>query len=406
MKRIFAYYFIPGLILSLFFIWVLRWQFPPLVEQRPLPLKPQLQHQPIHLQKIDFSDLEGWQTASLHESLAAFKISCSAFLKQDPEKDVGSSYIPLKAKDWQPVCRALNALESMNQETAKLFFETWFKAFEFQDDAPIQGLFTGYYLPKLKGSLVRTEEFSTPVYGMPTDLIKVSLTLFNPDWSQRPLVGRVNKQSLLPYYTRKEINHHAIDNLAPILAWLPSQFDRLILEIEGSGVIELPNGSDLYLGYAAQNGAKYTPIANVLIKKGVMTKDSASMQRIAAYFKEHPGEMEPVIENNQSFVFFSVLRQKAALGSQGVELSPGYSLAVDRKWIPLGAPIWLETQHPLPSGNKTVPFKRLMIAQDTGGAIKGVVRGDVYFGAGEEPAAIAGKMKHPGRYWVLLPHGI
>jgi membrane-bound lytic murein transglycosylase A len=178
----------------------------------------------------------------------------------------------------------------------------------------------------------------------------------------------------------------------------------LFLEIQGSGIIELDDGSRVFIGYNGQNGAPYTAIAGVLIKQGVMTKDSASMQAIKRYLEANPAQINPVINQNQSFIFFHKLNLEGALGSQGVPLTPGYSLAVDRRWIPMGTPLWLSTTRPDSKNlDRNKPVQRLMVAQDTGGAIKGKVRGDVYWGEGEKATLIAGHMKNPGHYWLLLP---
>ena len=168
----------------------------------------------------------------------------------------------------------------------------------------------------------------------------------------------------------------------------------------------MPDGGNLYVGYSAENGAPYTAIAKVLIDKGVMTKDNASMQHIRKYLESHPSQIDNVLNKNKSFVFFKAQKAKDALGSQGVPLTPGYSLAIDKKWVPMGAPIWLNTTSPDKKAEKDNKFQRLMVAQDTGGAIKGMVRGDVYWGAGEKATTIAGMMKNKGHYWLLLPHHV
>ncbi len=193
-----------------------------------------------------------------------------------------------------------------------------------------------------------------------------------------------------------------IQQTAPKLAWIESPVDLQFLEIEGSGIIELEDGKQVAIGYAAQNGLPYTSIAKVLIDRGVLTKHNASMQGIRKYFKENPDEVEAVLFQNESFVFFEKQTDAEAYGSQGVALTPGYSMAVDRKWVPMGVPLWLDTTRP-DKKDKKKSRKRLMIAQDTGGAIKGPVRGDLYWGTGEKAIFIAGHMKNMGYYWLLLP---
>lgn len=232
----------------------------------------------------------------------------------------------------------------------------------------------------------------------------IDLGLFIPHMKNRKLVGRISGNKMVPFYTREEINKGAIKDTAKVLLWIQSPIDRLFLEIQGSGIVELEDGSRVFVGYDGQNGAPYTAIAGVLIKKGIMTKHNASMQAIKRYLEAHPKEMDKILNKNKSFVFFRKLSLEGALGSQGVALTPGYSLAIDREWIPMGAPLWLSTTRPDskdPNVNK--PMQRLMIAQDTGGAIRGKVRGDVFWGGGEKATLIAGHMKNEGHYWLLLP---
>lgn len=361
------------------------------------------QPQPIKLMPRSFAELPGWRSTSVLKSLEAFQISCKAFLKQDPEKPVGSTKIELKAGDWHPSCRQALSISPLTEQKARDFFQTWFSPVEFNDNKPVQGLFTGYYMAYLHGSMKKTDKYKIPVYGMPSDLVTVNLEKFDPTLKHRRLAGRIEGNQLLPYYTRAEINRGAIKGKARVLLWVDNPIDRLFMEIQGSGTIELPDGNMVYLGYAAQNGASYTPIARVLIDKGVMTKDNASMQHIKSYLEAHPQEMNKVLNKNKSFVFFHFLKNNSAMGAQGVPLTAGYSLAIDRQWIPIGAPLWLSTSRPTKIVDKDKPFQRLMIAQDTGGAIRGVVRGDVYWGAGDNATFIAGHMKNPGHYWLLLP---
>lgn len=362
------------------------------------PLKPTLR-------LVDFKHLPGWNKAPLSKSLLAFQTSCRAFLKQNPNQVVGSDVIELYAKDWQPACRAALAIDDAQpKQRVKKFFQKWFAPVEFYEGKPVKGLFTGYYMPLIKGSYTRSAEFHVPLYEVPTDLVTLDLGLFVPHLKNRKIVGRLEGSNVVPYYTREQINKGAIRHKAKVLLWINSPIDRLFLEIQGSGVVALDDGSKLFIGYDGQNGAPYTAIAGVLIKKGVMTKDNASMQGIKRYLEAHPKEMDQVINQNQSFVFFRKLKLDGALGSQGVVLTPGYSLAIDRQWIPMGAPLWLSTSRP-DSANpeRSKPMQRLMVAQDTGGAIKGKVRGDVFWGGGDKATLVAGHMKNEGHYWLLLP---
>ena len=357
----------------------------------------------VVLKQKSFTQLPGWDNARVTKSLLAFKISCKTFLKQDPEQSVGSQRINLKAKDWQPACHAALSIDPVSETAARDFFQQWFAPVEFNDNKPVRGLFTGYYMALLHGSKTRTKEYNVPIYGLPSNLVSIDLGQFDPNLKNRRLIGRVQGKQVVPYHSREEINNGAITDKAPVLVWVNSHVDRLFLEIQGSGTVVFEDGSQMYLGYAGENGAPYTAIARVLIDKGVMTKDNASMQHIKRYLEEHPKQMDKVLNQNKSFVFFRYLKDDAAMGAQGVALTPGYSLAIDRKWIPLGAPLWLYTTRPDKQPDQEKTLQRLMIAQDTGGAIRGLVRGDVYWGAGETATFIAGHMKNPGHYWLFLP---
>lgn len=402
MKRKLFYLFPLVALLALgFFSWW-YWSYPKSQSHQETKKGPQ---QPtIYLKQRSFSDLPGWKKARMKKSLLAFQISCKTFLRQDPEQPVGSEYINLRAKDWQPICRKALTIQPIKEKLAKKFFQQWFIPVEFNDKKPVRGLFTGYYMAFLHGSKTKTEEYNIPIYGLPSNLVTINLGLFDPILKNRHITGRIEGNQFLPYPTRAEINKGAISDKAPVIVWVNNAVDRLFLEVQGSGTVEFNDGSQMHIGYAGQNGAPYTAIAKVLIEKGVMTKDNASMQHIKSYLEEHPEQMDSVLNQNKSFVFFHELKNDAALGAQGVALTPGYSLAVDRKWIPLGAPLWLQTTRP---GDKdpdqTKTLQRLMIAQDTGGAIRGLVRGDVYWGAGENATYIAGHMKNHGHYWLLLP---
>ncbi|WP_419420580.1 murein transglycosylase A [Legionella sp. D16C41] len=358
---------------------------------------------PLVLKESSFAKLPGWNEANIKKSLSAFQISCKTFLRQDPERAVGSQKIPLKVKDWHPACKEALTLSEVTETSARNFFQKWFKPVEFYTKESVQGLFTGYYVPLLHGNLTKTDEYNVPIYGLPSNLITINLGDFSADLTPRKIVARIENNKVLPFYDREAINKGALKDKAPVLVWINSHIDRVFLEIQGSGIVKLPNGENLYLNYAGENGAPYTSVAQVLIDKGIMTKDNASMQRIRAYLEAHPKEIHPVLNRNKSFVFFRTLKHTSAMGAQGVALTPGYSLAVDRKWIPLGAPMWLDTTRPNKHSDKGAKLQRLMIAQDTGGAIRGVVRGDVFWGAGDRATFIAGKMKNKGRYWLLLP---
>lgn len=349
------------------------------VSSTPVVVNPELS-----LKRVNFQDLPGWDKARIKNSLIAFQQSCQNFLKLEPTHSAGSKQILLKAQDWQPACKAAVLINDNDEGKARQFFEHWFYPVELNKKKPVHGVFTGYYTPQVQGSLTKTREFNTPVYGLPRNL----------DWNNK-------KRNSFP--TREQIDSGALKNKAPILAWINSPAQRLFMEIEGAGVIKLDSGKNLYLGYAGENGAPYTSVGGALINKGIFTKDNASKNALQHFLEGNSKTAQAALHQNQSFVFFQHLQKPITIGAQGMALTPGYSLAIDRRWIPLGAPLWLDTKIPSKKTNQDKQFQRLMVAQDTGGAIRGLVRGDIYWGSSKRAAYLGEHMKNEGRYWLLLP---
>jgi membrane-bound lytic murein transglycosylase A len=234
--------------------------------------------------------------------------------------------------------------------------------------------------------------------------VTVDLGLFRDEWKGRRIAGRVADRALLPYPDRTEIRNGALRGRGLELAWVDDPIDAFFLEIQGSGRIELAEGGVLRVGYAAQNGQPYFAIGRDLVERGALKKEEVSLQSIRAWLLAHPREAPQVLGRNRSYVFFAELKGEGPLGAEGVPLTPGRSLAVDLQYLPLGVPVWLDGKAPAPTEKAPArPLRRLLVAQDTGGAITGPVRGDVFWGHDEAAAAIAGRMKHPGRIWLLLP---
>lgn len=359
----------------------------------------------ITLKQVSYSKIPDWNTLNndnLKSSLQALQKSCRVFLNSDKDKSIGNKHINLKVKDLLPVCEKVKNLS--HDSNLKQFFEENFTPYIYYKHRPIQGTFTGYYMPELNGSLVKTKQYPIPLYALPKDLIQVDLKSFKRDTNITKIYGRVKNKMLVPYYSRRDINNGALKD-TPVIAWIGNEIDRQLLEIEGSGVIKLPDSKKLYVGYSGENGKKYKSIATILIEHGVLTKDNASNENIHKYFQEHP-QQHDLLNKNESFVFFKKLEKQFALGAQGVELTPGYSMAVDSRWIPYGLPLFLTTHYVDFTDTKSPKPKklnRLMVSQDTGGAITGAVRGDVFWGEGETSVAIASHMHEKGYYWVLLP---
>lgn len=269
-------------------------------------------------------------------------------------------------------------------------------------DGSREGMITGYYEPLLQGSRKRSKQARHPVYGVPDDLLTIDLGAVRPDLAGQRLRGRLEGRKIVPYWSRAEIEA----GRAPrerVLLWVDDPVALFFLQIQGSGRVELPDGKRVRLGYADQNGHPYRSIGRVLIERGEMTLENASMQGIQDWARANPARLRELLDENPSFVFFRELPNTGGgpIGALGVPLTPQRSLAVDRRTVPLGAPLWLATTHP----TSARPLNRLMVAQDTGGAIRGPVRGDYFWGFGDEAGAEAGRMRHPGKMWVLMPRG-
>ncbi|MCR4304507.1 MAG: MltA domain-containing protein [Gallionella sp.] len=333
--------------------------------------------------------LPDWLTIDLQPTWAAFWQSCNA-LKNKP--------------GWQPICVRANELAQPDNASLRSFFEEGFTPYQvFNPDGSSQGLITGYYEPKLVGSRDRTDRFRHPLYGVPEDLLTIDLSEAYPQLKDLRLRGRLQGNRIVPYYKRSEIDNGKTPLKGRELFWVDNAIDLFFLQIQGSGRIELPDGSMVKVGYAEQNGHPYNSIGKKLADMGAFKLEESSMQNIKLWAEKNPDKLATLLEQNPSYVFFRELPNElpAPLGALGVPLTNEYSLAVDTRTIPLGAPVFLSTTYP----NTTEPLNRLMLAQDTGGAIKGAVRGDFFWGFGEQAGNQAGRMKQSGQMWVLFPKG-
>ncbi|MGB0631477.1 MAG: murein transglycosylase A [Alphaproteobacteria bacterium] len=340
---------------------------------------------------VSFSDLPGWGADNHAGALGALLKSCAPMERRG---------IPAfgDASVWQDICRRARSVSANDHAGARAFFENnFYPAAVSGRDGPT-GLITGYYEPELRGARKRSARFNVPLHVRPPDLVTVSLGQFSDDLKGKKIAGRVVQGRLLPYPDRRKIQRGALKNRNLELVWVDSAADAFFLHIQGSGRILLRDGSIMRVGYAGTNGHPYTAIGRELIARGAVPPEQMSMQTIRAWLTANPADGARLMQTNKSYVFFRELTGDGPLGAQGVALTPERSLAVDRRLLPLGLPVWLETAEPDGS-----PFKRLMIAQDTGGAIRGAVRADVFWGPGAKAADRAGKMKSPGRYWFLIP---
>jgi membrane-bound lytic murein transglycosylase A len=340
------------------------------------------------LKPVDWTTLTFWQDDTTSEAWTAFLRGCATLKKQSA---------------WLAVCNDAANLAPPDDASARAFFEQRFQLYQAtQDDGNAEGLITGYYEPLLKGDRVRTERARFPLYAAPDDLITVDLASVYPELKNLRLRGRLVGNKLVPYPTRKEIEAAANGNFkGKPIAWAEDPVELFFLQIQGSGRIELPDGSHLRVGYADQNGYPYKSIGKLLVERGELKLDQASMQGIKDWGAKNPDKLPELLASNPSFVFFRELPNglSGPLGALGVPLTGGRSIAVDPRFIPLGAPVFLATTQP----NSTLPLNKLVMAQDTGGAIRGGVRADVFWGFGEAAGELAGRMKQRGKMWVLLP---
>ncbi|MFO1283000.1 MAG: murein transglycosylase A [Burkholderiales bacterium] len=348
-----------------------------------------------------WSALPGWGDDRVEDAWPAWLASCRVLVERPALRDL-----------WRAPCEAAANVDSRDYRAVRDYFERhltpWSVAFT---DGRTSGLVTGYYEPLLYGSRTRSRTFSVPLYAAPDDLLTVDLAALHPELKDRRVRARVEGRRVVPYWSRADIERGRAALGDKVLVWVADPLDAAFLQIQGSGRVELPDGAVMRVGYADQNGHPYRSIGRVLIDRGELTRDNASMQSIKAWARRNPDKLEALLDENPSYVFFREVAPpvpgsfEAAIdgpyGSLGVPLLAGRAIAVDARAIPLGAPVFLATTWPL-SDRK---LERLTLAQDTGGAIRGAVRADFFWGFGDEAGREAGRMRQDGRMWVLWPRG-
>ena len=341
------------------------------------------------LQEAHWEELKGWGVDNLAEAHGALLASCSVLAKQPA---------------WRGVCEEARALPVENA-ALRVFFETRFRPWRVVNpDASTEGLVTGYYEPLLRGSRERSKSFSHAIYGVPDDLLVVDLGELYPELKNFRLRGRLDGRKVVPYWSRAELTPQAPALAGKALLWVADPIELFFLQVQGSGRVELADGRRVRVGYADQNGHPYQSIGRWLVEQGELKLEQASMQGIQAWARANPKRLNELLNTNPSFVFFRELPDSGGgpIGALGVPLTPGRSIAVDPRAVPLGAPVFLATTLPL----SEQPLQRLVMAQDTGGAIKGAVRADFFWGFGAEAGARAGRMRQRGEMWVLLPNAL
>jgi len=343
------------------------------------------------LEAAAWSQLPDWGREPLRGSLDAFARGCTVLAEEE---------------GWKAACEtALAVPAGATEAEISLYFETHFDPYRVVNaDDSDTGMITGYYEPLLHGSRTRTKRYRYPLYAPPPDLLTIDLASVYPDLKYKRLRGRLEGNRVVPYFSRGDIdsNPNLLKGLE--IAWVDDPIDLFFLHIQGSGQIELPGGERIRVGYADQNGHPFRSLGALLIRRGEISPDSASMQGIKAWARRHTHRIREYLDANPSYVFFRELPTSlpGPIGALGVPLTPERSIAVDPRVIPLGAPVYLTTTWP----DDARLLERLMVAQDTGGAITGAVRADFYWGSGDEAGALAGRMRQDGRMWVLLPKGL
>lgn len=357
----------------------------------------------LTLNQASYPHLKNWQNDSFDHWANAFRRSCERIIKRSPGEPFGSMGEAGTYGDWQRICKDFLALKNPDAQSIRQFLEKNFTPYEIRDGAKAEGLFTGYYEASLRGSRTRYGPYQTPLHARPGDLVMVNLGEFRDDLKGRRIAGRVVDGQLKPYENRENIVNGAWPHHDKVLVWVDDPVDAFFVQIQGSGVVEMDDGSVMRIGYAGQNGHPYYAVGRELIKRGVMDKDDVSMQSIRGWLEAHPQEAEALMNTNESYVFFQELTGDGPIGGEGLALTPMRSLAIDRSLLPYGLPLWVDIESPVQG---YPDLQRLMIAQDTGGAIRGPVRGDVFWGYGESAENYAGVMKAKGRYWALLPRQV
>jgi membrane-bound lytic murein transglycosylase A len=322
--------------------------------------------------------------AAASRALAAFRQSCPALLRRTDTSGL------TRTADWQPAC---DAARSADPGTARAFFAQWFESVQVGDG---KAFATGYYVPEIAGSRDRRAGYDTPIYGRPDDLVDVDLGQFSADLKGKKIRGRVAGNSFIPYYDRAAIEQGTLGRHAPIIAWAADPIEMFFLEVQGSGILRLPDGGTMRIGYESQNGRDYTGIGALMRQRGLLAPGQASMQGITQWLRDHPEQGRDIMRENKSFVFFRELNGPP-LGALNLPVMARTTVAADIKFVPLGAPVFLSMDRADASG--------LWVAQDTGGAIKGANRVDTFWGAGDEARAIAGGMTAHGTAFLFLPTG-
>lgn len=363
---------------------------------RPQPSLPAPEPPPtptVKYESVRWSHVPGWRSDEVKEAWPAFLRSCRA--------------LRFRA-EWTPACTAAQSVDGQSSEAVRAYFDRHFEPYAvvkqtgaLREDV---GLITGYFEPMLNGSRAPSAKFAAPLYAPPADLLTIDLTSLYPELKGKRLRGRVEGNRVIPYYERAELEANGSLRGREIV-WVDNELDAFLLQVQGSGRVKLSTGDVIRLQYADQNGHPYHSIGRYLVDRGELTVEQATMPGIRQWLDANPTRLVEVLNANPSYVFFNEEKledpSQGPKGAQGIPLTGGRSIAIDPASVPLGAPVFLDTTFPATDR----PLQRLVVAQDTGGAIRGVVRADFFWGTGHEAGEQAGRMRQPLRMWMLWPKG-
>ena len=353
------------------------------------------------LEPVKWSDLDGWTADDHDAALTAFRVSCAPFNQQRQLRDDRPVAAALKQ-----VCRRLARAGALKGDKARAFFEENFQPVRIAKLGESSGLITGYYEPIVAGSRLPNPEFHTPLYRRPRDLVIKGQKQPNGSVPNRATVGRLNaKKEFEPYYDRLAIEEGALDGQKLEICYVADAFEAMTIQIQGSARVRLEDGTLVRLNYDAHNGYSYTSVGRILIERNLVPRDEMSMERIKRWMQANPDQAKEVRGTNKSFVFFRITglnNEDEPVGAQGVRLTPGRSIAVDKTHV-YGTPFFIQADLPIESARPVTKLRRLMVSQDTGSAIVGPARADFYWGAGDDAGKVAGRLRHQGRFVLLLP---
>ena len=352
----------------------------------------------ISYSPVKWTALEGWSQAEAEGLTQAMLKTCEIYLKRPADRPVHKEQTHFGTyADWRPFCTELPN-QTVNQ--LKGYYEAHLSPVKITE-GDNKGLFTGYYEPELKGAFDKTAETPIPLHRRPSDLLEADLGAFIPELKGKRIMARAEGKKLVPYHDRTQINTGILGD-EQVLIWVSDPVEKFFLQVQGSGRVRLPEGQSVHVGYAGVNGHKYVSIGKRMVEQGIMPLEEVSLQSIRQWLNENPEKRQEILETNPSYVFFQ-LNDGGPYGTMGVELTTEHSLAVDPAYIPMGVPVFLSTTLTHEGGR---PYNRALAAQDTGGAIKGAIRGDIFFGAGDVAELRAGHQRGEGALYLLLPRSL